>query len=425
MQKRLSIFTNGTDGYTADLSNVYLGNVYIDARKNSQLHTIIGTINVEPDSNADDTFRTEIQNISGAFNDRQIEIAANINVKEGGKLWIKSSATNCGLDGLPISGDVTGGGKIYLDGSLGSNFRLTGDSLGFTGDWILKSINDSVIYSGDGISKNSLYGGSVTLEAATVHLENSQKLKNLSSIETTATITADSALTLTLETTEEKTYAGAITGNISLDKTGVGALTLNGNLSHTGTTTVSAGTLTLTPTNTLPSDLTVKENSTLYLTGTLGDGTDYNNLTLESGSNFSPGVASTVGMAIIGNFTLNGAMTMDVDNLGNADRLTVNGAFSSTDSAAVSFDLSLLAYTDDETTLDFGDWGIENTDTLNWRIIGDQWGAASSQLRLSDTGNVLLTLRASAHNEVPEPTTFVMMLLGFLGIFWYRKRQGK
>ena len=80
------------------------------------------------------------------------------------------------------------------------------------------------------------------------------------------TVTSATAATLTIDGSANTTYAGNITGALSIIKNGTGSQVFGGATSYTGTTTVNAGTLVLgsTPANfATPGNISVVAGSTL------------------------------------------------------------------------------------------------------------------------------------------------------------------
>ena len=158
----------------------------------------------------------------------------------------------------------------------------------------------------------------------------------------TNTITSASAATLTVNGSANTTYNGTITGAISLVKAGSSTQTLGGNNTYTGATTINAGTINLTGSNT-GSATAINTGGTLIGTGSAGA------VTINTGGTIGAGNgASASGNLTIGSLTLNGGSTYSWD-LGNAggtagsgwDLLTISGALTLNASAGNQITIAL------------------------------------------------------------------------------------
>jgi autotransporter-associated beta strand protein len=103
----------------------------------------------------------------------------------------------------------------------------------------------------------------------------------------------------------DTTFAGQFQNTISLVKAGTGTLTLSGVSTHTGTTTVSAGSLSVTGSFS-SSPVTVASGANLRGTGFLGGG-----VTIQAGGNVLPGILN--GQA--GTLTISNNLTLAAPNL--------------------------------------------------------------------------------------------------------------
>jgi autotransporter-associated beta strand protein len=103
----------------------------------------------------------------------------------------------------------------------------------------------------------------------------------------------------------DSTFAGQFQNSINLVKAGTGTLTLSGISTHTGSTTVSAGSLSVTGSFS-NSPVTVANGAALRGTGFLGGG-----VTIQSGGNIFPGVLN--GQA--GTLTVSNNLTLAAPNL--------------------------------------------------------------------------------------------------------------
>jgi len=103
----------------------------------------------------------------------------------------------------------------------------------------------------------------------------------------------------------DSTFASQFQNSINLVKVGTGTLTLSGTSTHTGTTTVSAGALSVTGSFS-NSPVTVTNGASLRGTGFLGG-----SVTIQSGGNILPGI--TNGQA--GTLTVSNGLTLAAPNL--------------------------------------------------------------------------------------------------------------
>ena len=167
------------------------------------------------------------------------------------------------------------------------------------------------------------------------------------------------------------TYSGVISGVTSVKKTGVGTWTVTGANTYTGTTTVSAGTMTLSGsiaagTITVQNNATFNQNGTntgaiivqsgglLNINGTCGGiishsgtmtgtGTVNGSVVLNSGAVIKPASNSVGTLNFKSNLTLNATSTLNMQVSGSAlaDKLTVTGTIT----CAGTLDISILSGT--------------------------------------------------------------------------------
>ena len=283
---------------------------------------------------------------------------------------------------LTFSGPVTLGGNSQIQGfAAGSTLYFTNDiggtgNLTFLGSGADSTHKDFMVISGASNFTGDLYidnyaasaevklsGGDNRLPAtAVVHIGagqypfatrnsssldlngNNQMIAGLSDSGVSSLIgnrsvvnTSGTPVTLTLNTPANQSFSGTIGGtdingttgnNLSLVKSGAGTQTLSGANTYTGTTTVSAGRLEISNSNT---------SSIVINGGTLGGagGSTSGTVTVNSGS-IDPGTGTgTAGMLNINGLTLTGgslkadlitAPTGSDHTTGSYDKLVVNGA---------------------------------------------------------------------------------------------------
>jgi autotransporter-associated beta strand protein len=119
------------------------------------------------------------------------------------------------------------------------------------------------------------------------------------------TVILEGTSTLTVGDATSTSIAGVISGTGNLVKQGSGTLTLSGANTYTGTTTVNAGTLSVTGSTT--SGTTVNSGATLGGTGSIAAPVAVN-----PGGTLNPGVA--VGILSTGNYTQTGNLTIEIVN---------------------------------------------------------------------------------------------------------------
>ncbi|MBI1207738.1 MAG: DUF4347 domain-containing protein [Azospirillum sp.] len=162
-------------------------------------------------------------------------------------------------------GHISGTGGLTFAGSSLGVLSLSGTST-YTGATTVTGGRLSLSYTGGG-----------TLDSNAAVTVTSGATLTVSKDQTVSTITGDgiisvsSTRTLTVGNGDaDSSFSGAITGAGSLTKTGTGTLTLSGSSTYTGTTTVSAGTLTVADSNALGTTAgatTVASGATLALSG--------------------------------------------------------------------------------------------------------------------------------------------------------------
>jgi autotransporter-associated beta strand protein/T5SS/PEP-CTERM-associated repeat protein len=196
-----------------------------------------------------------------------------INLNEGGTLQINSSSSPFGGSFLSGDGDLTNDGTLIFNLGSGDNTSHSGV---FSG-------SGSLIKQGSGtltLTGANTYSGTTTVDAGTLQLSNSLALQNsaldtsgagvvtLSSVSAPTlggligstnladVITTDygnvTALTLNPQSGASNSYSGVIANGadgMTFTKSGAGTQVLSGANTYTGTTTISAGNLTLQSTN--------------------------------------------------------------------------------------------------------------------------------------------------------------------------------
>ena len=227
-----------------------------------------------------------------------------------GTVALGTSALTIGINGTSstFSGAITGSGTLTLDG--GGTFTLSGTNSGQ--GWGMQVLSGGTVsIAGDA----NLGSGTVQLNDGTLSVTSAGTIDNAITLGASAgSISVGSGLAVSL--------SSAIGGTGALTKTGSGALILSGSNNYAGTTTVSAGTLSVNGSTT--SATTVASGATLAGSGILGG-----NVTVQSGGTLSPGNSAGT-LTVNGNLQMNAGSTLAVEINGTTagtqyDQVVVNG----------------------------------------------------------------------------------------------------
>lgn len=328
-----------------------------------------------------------------------------------------------------LDGDVN-----YALGARGNvQVMLNGGEMNFLGD---ASARDNTVGS---FTANN--GGSVTVEANhRLDLNNSGgitttgngamtvggagslnlAIRNSTGDEPVFNVGADAPLTISTDITSIN--VGNSVGGLGLEKTGTGTLTLGGTNTYAGDTLVSGGTLLAN--GSLTSNVSVSNGATLGGSGSVGDTTINFGGILAAGN--SAGTLST------GDLSMNSGSTLDFEfGLAASDRVDVSGDLSlgdatlsltdlNTGSLTLGDSLTLIGYTgnwDGSTFSGLANAGSFNAAGYDWQIAYDSSSAGSLN---GGSGGEFVTLTV-----IPEPSTFISMLVGLitLGIVMFRRKH--
>ncbi len=249
----------------------------------------------------------------------------------GGQLFINVAPSTTDT----YAGKLTGSMSLSKEGS--GTLALSGTSNSYTGATTIDAGTlmlgaTSALPSGTAVT----LAGSGAFDLQTF----SQQIASLASASSTATVTggAGSVLTVSPSSATTTTYAGAISGQMSLAFNGVDNSTLaltGASNNYTGSTTINSGALLVNGSITGAGG-TVTVNST----GTLeGEGSIARNVVVNSLGTIAPGTATgdAGGLSIGGNLTIAGTYLWDLTTLGspsaspqtgggvNFDQITLNG----------------------------------------------------------------------------------------------------
>ncbi len=233
------------------------------------------------------------------------------------------------------------------------------------------------------------------------------------------------------------TMSAPLAGSGALTKTGAGALTLSGNSSFSGTSSVSAGTLKVTGAIG-SSAVTVANGATLSGNGTVGT------LTLQSGATVAPG--NSPGTLTAGNTTFSPGSTYvwelnsvsgTAGNVVGWDLLSVNGGLTITATSATPFKIDVTSLTVANLAGNVANFNAASSysfviasatsgitgfsaDKFDLRTTSFSNAFSGPWSVTSDGFNLSLNYNVAA---IPEPSTYVLLALGIVGLFWVRRRN--
>jgi len=333
------------------------------------------------------------------------------------------SATN-NANGASISGNLDLGGATRTF-TIGDSSAAVADltvsaaisngplTKGGAGTLVLSGINtytgtttvsagNLTISSGSAISDS----GSVTLTnaaGAILHVAQSETIGNLSGGGASGgDISIASGQTLTANQSSATTFAGIISGSGGFAKNGTGTLTLSSTNTYQGATTINAGAVALTGSNTA-SATTINSGGTLIGTGSAGA------VTVNIGGFIGAGsAAATAGTLTVGTLTLNGGSgyTWDLGNVSgtpgtNWDLVTA----ASTTINADSSNKFTIFITGNPTG-----WSPTTSYASGWNIL--QWGTLNSTF----DANAFAVNAANFTGSAPTGSWTFQNLSGYLNL---------
>ncbi|WP_454702541.1 autotransporter domain-containing protein [Agrobacterium burrii] len=253
-------------------------------------------------------------NGSIVLNHSENDYELSADISGAGRIDAENGVTTLGGNnsysgGTTISaGTLKGTATSFGSGEIANNAALVVDGAGRLSNVISGSGSFEKTGSGNLIlTGNSSYAGGTTISAGT--LTGTAKSFGSGEIVNNAQLVVDGVGTL----------SNTVSGTGTLEKTGNGNLVLTGNSTYSGATEVSSGKLSVN--GSLASVVSVGSGAALGGSGTIGG------LTVASGGTLLPGnsigTLTSTGDAI---FASGSTYAVEIDTLGNSDRLVVNGA---------------------------------------------------------------------------------------------------
>ena len=302
--------------------------------------------------------------------------SASIVINNGGTLKFRRSNAS-----FSIANAISGSGQVqYQLGGITATLAQAGTYTGATtltgtsasaGTYSLKlGVSDAISTNSSGLTLTGLTGTTGTLDLNGFN----QTVKSLTGTFTTLASeinvgnTAVAASTFTINGSTNTTYAGLITGNLSLVKSGTSKQTLSGTNTFTGATLVNAGTLATST------------------SGTFGAG----DVTVASGAALTFGNAASIGD--LAKLTFAGTSTAGSISLSFTGTETVGSVFNS----------------------------------ISGTYLAAGTGYTATQLNGLFTGNAIFTGSGllTIASAIPEPSTYAALAgLGMLGFAAYRRRR--
>jgi fibronectin-binding autotransporter adhesin len=215
--------------------------------------------------------------------------------------------------------------------------------------------------------------------------------------------------------------SGVISGGATFTKVGGGILTLTANNTYTGATNVNAGTLRIAGSNASTALTTVANGATIGGIGSLAGG-----LTILAGGTLAPG--NSAGTFTTGNLSLASGSTFAFEfGLSASDLVNVNGTLSlgsadftltdlATGTLSLGDSLTLFGYTGALTGTFSGlaDLASFNEAGYDWQI---RYADTSAGTLNGGIGSSFVTLTV-----VPEPSSFLLGMIGASGLLLLRRR---
>ncbi|HRJ73444.1 MAG TPA: autotransporter-associated beta strand repeat-containing protein, partial [Terrimicrobiaceae bacterium] len=256
-----------------------------------------------------------------------------------------------------------------------------------------------------------------------------RSLSGTGTVTSFTTVSGTSVLTINPQSGDSATFAGTIvdgstltsvvagaTGVVAITKTGTGIQILSGNNQYSGATVVSVGTLVINGDQSLSTgSVTISANATLAGDGTVGGATTGNgNAVIRPGST---GLSGSIGsLAFSQSLNANNAdFLMEIASPLSFDSIVITGAFTMSGDLVVDA-LSALG----TSTYNLFDFGSKSGNFASVTVggsaltrSGDVWTDTGGLYSFNQADGVLTT--------VPEPSTWMLLGLGFTGLMFLRR----
>lgn len=381
-------------GATLDATAVFV----LGGNATNSILTVNGTLN----STAAQYFKT-INMTGGTINtsvtgsDRFRPVASGTTINTFASATSSTIAMPSGTFGITLDvGPVT---FNVEDGSAASDLTVSAPIDGA----------NSVTKSGAGVmtlTGANTYNGATTISTGTLQIGNGGTTGTLGS----GSVTNDAALVF--NRSNDISVANAISGTGSLTQLGGGKLTLGGTNTYTGATAVSNGTLEISDSGSIISNVTVASGATLGGTGTAAD-------TVAVSGSIAPGT-SGIGTLSTGAVTWNAGnpWKFDLSTTNNSsDLLAITGAFGKGTGSGFSFDFMGISpkWGETFTLVTFG--------STTFSLSDFNLAASMATLGAGSYSTSFFTLNPTSlqFTAVPEPSAAMAGLL--LGLGLLRRRR--
>jgi autotransporter-associated beta strand protein len=325
----------------------------------------------------------------------------NIALNGGGLQWATGNSTDISsrLSAIGANGATfdTNGNNVTLASNLGGTGNLSKTGLGR----LTLSGTNNTYSGGTTVSVGTLAGNIAANTGLTVAngatYDGTGTARTVSALNGGGNVINSHGLTV-----QSGNFGGIISGAGSLTKTSAGTLTLSGTNTYTGDTTVSAGSLNLAQTGSLQSAVTVRNNATFSLHGMVGNNKD---VSIENGGTLNAYQSGSIaGKLKVTNADLNFYLPQGIDD--GDILLSVGDTATISDSRIKlffdgSYDLTRLGESERVTLIDTAN-GL--TTSNNTHVTAVAGVSLNYEFTLKEENGDLLAERNSAQTLPPART---------------------